>query len=1149
MKTKYYSFRGIITIVLIPCSVITHASLLSLYEIQSNDTITLSPGHNAVWSFTSTDGSAQNGMTTINYYDDFGRIEETIQAGKTPSGTDLVSLNEYNAKGQLWRQWLDGESEGINKGSFVSNQDSKLASIASNSDNAPYSLYLYEASPLNRLITQYGPGNNWHVNDKRNETSYQVSVQGTSNYACKTFNLSTSGYNVNIYCNGTMRTGALDVTCSKDEDDREIYEFKDKRGWLMLNRQKISTNSFADTYYLYDNMGKLRAVLPPAVSDNIQLYNSISTDLINQYAYLYLYDNRERLIAKKLPGCDWNRFAYDGADRILYSQDGEQRQRGELTFYLYDIFGRLCVQGIADGNVSDNSSITSIPCCTFNGSSDQWKGYSITGVQLSNVKLGIVNYYDNYNFTSLLPSSSLPNSSPYFGNSAISVTGNLTGMVVARMDSAYMSTFDYSILRYDNRGRLIHKESTNILGGYDTEDISLNHLGLPIVKRLFHHVQGKMEITQQYVYSYDHAMRLVTLTHKINESPEVELELNQYDELGRLITKQQNDVNVLPTSSLLTSYEYNLRNWPTKIENQLFTENIYYNESHNGNTPQYGGNISEINWKVGMGSNSLNRGYTYLYDWASRLIQADYIEGGEANSKYDTQYTYDLMGNMLALERNGKKNNGNYGLIDDLSFTYNGNQVTKIVDSAIDPNYTGAFNFADGSNMNIEYEYNNNGCMTKDLNKNISSIQYNLLYLPSMIKFKNSAKQKNIYSADGQKIRSEHDVPTITVIEVPSMGGGSIYNPITIWDVSVTSYCGNIIYENGALSKLLIDGGYVTFNGSTPLYNYYLNDHLGNVRVVIDESGFTEQVNHYYPFGGLMGESTNGDTQRYKFNGKELDRVSGLDWYDYGARQYDGMRFTTMDPLAEKYYSISPYAYCANNPVNAIDPDGRSIYMLFYTTGNGENDDNMFKVAAETRMRDIMNGKGYDSSKDIVILQSVSDLGEIGSLVNNIVGKHSEKYGKTAEFDFWSHSGLDGPIGTSPTSNNALDDLQMTIQGWSNIDFNWEKKASAYFYGCRSGVSADGYASFTTELSARKNFHNVNIYGQNSYSYPSKYTNRRESTLGILNGDFSYPTYMVGGNKGEGLQAFYHGIPAPSMRRSYNGRGYLGNYYQPGKRY
>ena len=76
------------------------------------------------------------------------------------------------------------------------------------------------------------------------------------------------------------------------------------------------------------------------------------------------------------------------------------------------------------------------------------------------------------------------------------------------------------------------------------------------------------------------------------------------------------------------------------------------------------------------------------------------------------------------------------------------------------------------------------------------------------------------------------------------------------------------------------------------------------------------------PFGGLFGESTNGDTQRYKYNGKELDRMHGLDWYDYGARHMDAMRFTTMDPLAEKYYGLSPYAYCGNNPVNAIDLRG-----------------------------------------------------------------------------------------------------------------------------------------------------------------------------------------------------------------------------------
>jgi RHS repeat-associated protein len=84
-------------------------------------------------------------------------------------------------------------------------------------------------------------------------------------------------------------------------------------------------------------------------------------------------------------------------------------------------------------------------------------------------------------------------------------------------------------------------------------------------------------------------------------------------------------------------------------------------------------------------------------------------------------------------------------------------------------------------------------------------------------------------------------------------------------------------------------------------------------------------VNHYYPYGGLFGESTNDEVQRYKYNGKELDRMHGLNLYDYGARQYDAAlgQFTTMDPLCEKYYHISPYAYCMGNPVKLIDSDGK----------------------------------------------------------------------------------------------------------------------------------------------------------------------------------------------------------------------------------
>ncbi len=128
------------------------------------------------------------------------------------------------------------------------------------------------------------------------------------------------------------------------------------------------------------------------------------------------------------------------------------------------------------------------------------------------------------------------------------------------------------------------------------------------------------------------------------------------------------------------------------------------------------------------------------------------------------------------------------------------------------------------------------------------------------------------------------------------------------------------------MSRILIDGGYVTFEDSQPLYHFYIQDHLGNIRVVADQSGVAEQVNHYYPYGGIIADiSTNQDIQRHKYNGKEYDRMYGLNLYDYGARHYDPatLAWTTADPLAEKYYPITTYGYCHDNPMNAVDPDGR----------------------------------------------------------------------------------------------------------------------------------------------------------------------------------------------------------------------------------
>ena len=146
------------------------------------------------------------------------------------------------------------------------------------------------------------------------------------------------------------------------------------------------------------------------------------------------------------------------------------------------------------------------------------------------------------------------------------------------------------------------------------------------------------------------------------------------------------------------------------------------------------------------------------------------------------------------------------------------------------------------------------------------------------------------------------------------------------------------------LLTVLFDGGYA--NG-TPVSNpttfgfalhYYNKDHLGSNREVVSYSGTVQQVTNYYPFGAPYADpnAVVGSTlQPFKYNGKELETMHGLNTYDYGARQYDPItiRWDRRDPLCEKYYSISPYAYCANNPVINIDPDGRSTKVKLLEDG------------------------------------------------------------------------------------------------------------------------------------------------------------------------------------------------------------------------
>nr|WP_285827606.1 RHS repeat-associated core domain-containing protein [Bacteroides acidifaciens] len=303
------------------------------------------------------------------------------------------------------------------------------------------------------------------------------------------------------------------------------------------------------------------------------------------------------------------------------------------------------------------------------------------------------------------------------------------------------------------------------------------------------------------------------------------------------------------------------------------------------------------------------RGYRFEYDQLSRLKNAAYGEGEGLSlniNRFNEQVSgYDKQGNILGLQRYGQTGESVYGLVDDLTMIYEGNQLKSVTDTVSGSAYANGFDFRDGSNLSVEYCYDANGNLIKDLNKNIIDIQYNFLNLPCRVEFENGNSISYLYDANGTKLRTTHVIGN---------------------DTTVTDYCGNVIYENGAPKTLLVEGGYVSLDDNK--YHYFIQDHQGNNRVVVDQDGKVEEVNDYYPFGGLMASS--GDVQPYKYNGKELNRKGGLDWYDYGARMYDAAlgRWHTVDPSCEKYYNWSPYTYCKNNPVLRIDLDGKDDYVV-----------------------------------------------------------------------------------------------------------------------------------------------------------------------------------------------------------------------------
>ena len=495
---------------------------------------------------------------------------------------------------------------------------------------------------------------------------------------------------------------------------------------------------------------------------------------------------------------------------------------------------------------------------------------------------------------------------------------------------------------YGKKGRVVQSHSSNLLGGWEHSYSSYTYAGSLQQTKHVHTTNGKQDVVEEYDYAYDHVGRLVKTTYCVNGSDKRELSVVDYDNYGRILLE-----NIMGKDVVL--HDYNVRNWPLSIESDNFKENLCYNQSNDSLYPRtslFSGNISAQSWQCG---NEVKHGYHFTYNSQSMLTDSEYSEGDRLNDgrgNYDESLSYDKMGNVQSLLRSGLLDDGSYGLIDNLSYNYHGNQLLKVDDAAVGPYYQGAFHFVDGADEAVEYEYDANGNLVRDLNKGIISISYDLNNQPRKIEYNDGRNVSYLYDAEGSKLSVSYNLTAMSSAQpqMPVMQSSNVASANMSNGQKTIEYCGNIICD-GDETMILNNVGYALYNKDNNLsFYYYLKDHLGNNRVVVREYGEIEQVNDYYPTGALMTSSKGGDTQRFKYNGKELDRTNGLNWYGYGARNYDAaiVRWDGMEKLCEKYSPFTPYGYCLNRFLNYYDKIGNEPGDFFLSKNAAAMDFGLF---------------------------------------------------------------------------------------------------------------------------------------------------------------------------------------------------------------
>lgn len=784
----------------------------------------------------------------VKYYNGIGLLDQLIQVASSPDGKSVVKPYYYDASLRESRSYVpylitDGSS--TRRQNPLSEAGLYWLSSREN-EHSPFSEIVFESAPISRIVKEYGIGEVFHSLDKPTSVSYRSNQYGE----VRRLTVSSDGY---LSCNNYYGTGTLFVTVSINPDGGKVMTYKTKSGLVILERTEQTASVYADTYYVYDNYLNLIFVVTPEGSSLLTYSCSYlkTSAFVQDYCFVYEYDDAGRQISSRVPGGGINKTWYDDVDRPLLFRNAIDESNGSWILYNYDSCGRLIEQRKFNVPVPDSYVVSHVASFINAGNLDEAFIFDCYPTDMQELAFspvsGIVSYSDLRTSTN-----------------GLLLQDKIRDISTEGIDITYA----YRRYFYDKLGRLVQKVEKTPLGDIVRTSTKYDYRDNPIIVE-----ETSSGITKREYLEYDSRFRLIADSTYIGSS-KMASGYYDYDFLGKPVCQ-------LLGNGIEKHMTYTIQGWNSSVtatnnQGPLFSSTLRYYDSFLNASPLYSGNPSSWSWR--HPGQIQDATFIFSYDLAGRLLGARQYEGNvQTDSFTEKGITYDKNGNILTL---GRYESGIR--TDSLSFSYAGNRRNG-------------------------YSYDQMGSITRKPGDNYT-IGYSRINLPSSI-IADSGYGQDLqyrYLADGTKISV-----------ISSSGEGYKYAGTAKYNVS-----GNVAsFESTSFPE-----GRIVRNPNTGAIEtqYHLKDHLGNVRVIIDANGTVLAKYDYTPYGAVKEIGTPSLVNDYTFSGKE--KQSWDDVWDFGARFYSPKTVTwsSVDPMAEKYPSVSPYVYCAGNPIVYSDRLGMS---------------------------------------------------------------------------------------------------------------------------------------------------------------------------------------------------------------------------------